>query len=158
MTLHGWALAYNLPPHLNPHQPFTNRKTSPALFSPNHGNNPGYFLIILMAQMPEGLWQQLDSVPISCLQSNANGHKLLLRQPRHFASLTYSSLSIFFQIQTQRTLTHHAHVLPINFFFKLFQRRNKLSNYAVCVSEWKMSAELSFSDEEGNEEGTWKHE
>lgn len=26
----------------------------------------------------------------------------------------------------------------LTFFFKLFQRRNKLSNYSVCLSEWKM--------------------
>ena len=74
------------------------------------------FLIFLMAKMPERLRQQLDFVPIKCLLSDANGHKLLLRQPRHFASLTYSSLSIFFQTQTHRTLAHHAHVLLINFF------------------------------------------
>ena len=92
-------------------------------------------VIFLLSSWPRC---QLDFVPINCLQSNANGHKLLLRQPRHFASLTYSSLSIFFQMQTHRRLTHHAHVLPINFFFKLFQRRNKLSNYSVCLSEWKM--------------------
>lgn len=54
------------------------------------------FLIFLMARMPERLRQQLDFVPNKCLQPNANGHKPLLRQPRHFASLTYSSWSFFF--------------------------------------------------------------
>ena len=57
-------------------------------------------VIFLLSSWPRC---QLDFVPINCLQSNANGHKLLLRQPRHFASLTYSSLSIFFQMQTHRS-------------------------------------------------------
>ncbi|KAL0594869.1 Eyes absent-like protein 2, partial [Plecturocebus cupreus] len=53
----------------------------------------------LVLKMTEGQQQQLGFVPINCLRSDANGYKLLLRQPRHFASLTYSSLRIEFKRQ-----------------------------------------------------------
>lgn len=114
-----------------------------------------FFSHLPHGQDARSLWRQLGFVPIKCLQSNANGHKLLLRQPRHSASLTDSSLSVFFfQTQTHRALTHHAHVLPINGFFSwLLQWRNKLSHYSMRGSDWKAVAELSVSDGEGVEEG-----
>lgn len=112
----------------------TSIPTSPSQIEKHHllCSHPGYLLIVLVAQMPEGLWQQLDSVPINCLQSNANGHKLLMRQPRHFASLTYSSLSIFFKHKH----TERSHTMPMCFlltFFSSCSRGEINSQTTLCV-------------------------
>lgn len=146
-------------PRPHPHQPSQIEK---HLLIHSHWTMGIVQVIFLSSSWPRC---QLDFVPINCLQSNANGHKLLLRQPRHFASLTYSSLSIFF---FKCKHTEGSHTMPmcflLTFFFKLFQRRNKLSNYSVCLSEWKMWVKHRVferrreSRETEIEFGAWKHQ
>lgn len=107
--------------------------------------------------MPEGLRQQLDFVPINCLQSDANCHKLLLRQPRHFASLTYSSLSIFFK----RTHTENSHTIPMCFLLTFVPpscSRGEINFLQLLCGHFRMGScwlSLVFSEEERNEEGNW---
>lgn len=87
-------------PRPHPHQPSQIEK---HLLIHSHWTRGIVQVIFLSSSWPRC---QLDFVPINCLQSDANGHKLLLRQPRHFASLTYSSLSIFFpNANTQKAHT-----------------------------------------------------
>ena len=96
---------------------------------------------------------QLDFVPINCLQSNANGHKLLLRQPRHFASLTYSSLSIFF---FKCKHTEGSHTMPMCFlltFFSSCSRGEINSPTTLCAFQnGRCWLSVRFVKEEGNQE------
>lgn len=114
----AWAPPHPTPTPVGPSQ--MEKHLSLGLTCPTLRITQVIFSVFLVAMMPERLRQQLGFVPIKCLQSDANGHKLLLRQPRHFASLTYSSLSIFF---FKHKHTERSHTMPMCFLLTFFPSR-----------------------------------